>query len=373
MRNNKRINEEENNLIYNLVTMLGSPFVKSMEKNLPLKEKDKENLYQLATKNKVGLFLLERLKEIGELTPRLEIEYSINMNRYEETLKTAINLSSTIAKVTNDFAIFKFFKPYPHTPSDVDVLFFLEKTKYDKVVSYLLSNGYAKVGECPSQVVVYDMRGGLDNMDRNMVDGKKGGKYYIDLYNEVSASHLIYLDKELLSDKKTNISFSVGKIQMLSPVADLAVVLSHSIIPEQLFTLGDFYTCLYYIKQMDERELSDLIEIFNNSKMTKAAIYSLSLTAALHNEVFGFIPKPILYLLKQLDKNIEINKNYLNNTMILPYRYQPSVIIWVLLERLTSISGFKSISKQIACTLVNPRLAKWVIYNIVLRRKRSTY
>ena len=359
-------------LSYKLVSFLGSPFVKEdASSEITFSDEEKKELYRIAYNNKVGLFFLQRLKDIGELSP-LEDTYALDMERYNETLKTAINLSSAISEYTSDFAIFKFLKPYPHTPSDVDVLFFLSKEDYFKTVDYLLNNGYFKIGECPSQVVVYDLRGGYEQMDRRTDGGKKGGKYYIDLYNEVSASHVIYVDNETLTEHKIRVACPEGPIQTLNGIADLAVVLTHSIIPEQLFTLGDYYTALYYIQRMDKSALNKLAQIFKENNITRAGIASLSVISTVHEKVYGFVPEKISYLMEEIGWNPKISGESIPKDFALPYRYSVSTLIKVLAERMRNKNGLKSILTQGVCML-DPRLMKWVFYNIILRRRRETY
>lgn len=361
------------NLTYKLVSFLGSPFVKDLAANeISFSAEEKLGLYKIAYRNKIGLFFLQRLKDTGQLSP-LGDKYTLDMERHNETLRTAINLSRTISEVTSDFAIFKFFKPYPHTPSDVDALFFLSKKHFSKTVDCLLNNGYFKIGECPSQVVVYDLRGGYEQMDTRTVDGKKGGKYYIDLYKEVSASHFIYMDKETLQPYITSVNIDGKKIQTLLPEADLAVVLTHSIVPEQLFTLGEYYTALYHIKQMDTHELDKLIQIFSENKVTKAAKASLTIIGAIHKRVHGFVPDKVNYLLERMGSDSTYANIFMSGDLNnLPYRYDVSTLVNVIFERMRSRNGLKSVFIQGACML-DPRLMKWVVYNIIFRRRRETY
>jgi hypothetical protein len=360
------------NLTYKLVSFLGSPFVSEDTSNgIKFSEEEKLELYKIAYNNKVGLFFLQRLKDVGELTP-LEDKYALDKERYNETLITAMNLSSAISEYTSDFAIFKFFKPFPHTPSDVDALFFLSKEDYFKTVDYLLNNEYCKIGECPSQVVVYDSRGGYEQMDKRTVGGKKGGKYYIDLYNEVSASHVIYVDNETLIGHKIKVDCQCGAIQTLDPIADLVVVLTHSIIPEQLLTFADCYTTLYYIRKMDEKELNKLAQIFRENNTIKAGIASLSVIGTIHEKVYGFVPDKIGYLMGEMGWNPKIKGEIISDDFALPYRYSVSTLFKVLAERMKNKKGLKSILTQ-GVYMLNPKLFKWVVYNIIWRRKRETY
>lgn len=356
------------NSTYKLTRFLGSPFAGEEVPLVEIGPSEKESLYDLAYKNKIGLYFLEKLHETGNLSP-LEDLYERDLNRYRETHNTAIRLSSKISEVTDAFAIFKFIKPYPHTPSDVDVLFFLPKTDFQRVVDYLTNNGYFQIGECPSQIVVYDLTGGYENLDRRLVGGKAGGKYYIDLYNNVSASHVVYINKEQLSELRTKYLWEGKELQILHPAAETLIILTHSIIPEQLFTLGDFYTALYAIHGMTNEELQQLSRLFIDNHIAKAGFASLNIISHLHEEIFGFVPGRIDDLMQNLglEKGMEAPRE-----IEMPYRYPLSVLTAVLLERMKNPTGFQSIMHQAVC-MCNPRLLKWVMYNIVLRRTRETY
>lgn len=359
------------NSTFKLASFLGSPFVEGKKSDkFVFTSKEKVKLYQLAYNNKIGLFFLQCLKDICELSPQLEDNYAEDMDRFTETTKTAVFLSSKLKNITSDFAIFKFLKPYPHTPSDVDVLFFLPKDEYFETVDCLLKDSYYKIGECPSQVVVYDLRGGVEQMDTRVVEGKKGGRYYIDLYNDVSVSHFTYINKEDLSDYIVEIDSLEGKIQTLDPVAELPVVLTHSIIPEQLFTLADYYVALHYINKMKETELKKMVSIFKSNDVTRAGLSSLSMVSSLHKKLYGFSPDKIDYLLKNLGWNSKIPK--LSNDFSMPYRHDISTLVSIMAERVTNNVGAKSMAKQ-TLFMANPRLMKWVIFNLIFRRKRESY
>ncbi len=356
---------------YDLILFLGSPFVENNSNDLAFSDRKKKELYDLAYKNKIGLYFLDRLEKLGELSP-LENIFELNMIRYTETCKTAALLTSKIKKITGDFAVFKFVKPYPHTPSDVDVLFNLSNEAYSETINKLLDDGYYKIGESPSQTVVYDLRGGYESMDRRVVNGKRGGKYYIDLYRDVSASYLIYITNYTVMDHIINYESEFGTIQTLHPLADLPIVLTHSIVPEQLFTLADYYTALSFINSMDWADMDRMLKLVRENNIIHAIAISLYLTSVLHRDVHGFVPDKIKYLLENLHYANVINKISFSVNHPLPYRHEPSLIVKVLLERMKNRIGLRSMINQMI-HMGDPRLMKWVAYNIVLRRIRETY
>lgn len=356
MRNRER--GWEMSLTHKLVSFLDWPSVKGdISAEIAFSDKEKKELYEFAYKNKVGLFFLQRLKDIGELSP-LEDRYAVDMSRYKTTLRIAINVSAAISEYTRDFAIFK-FKFFPHTPGDVDILFFLSKKDYLKTVDYLLNNGYFKICECPSQITVGETK--------NAKDGE-----YIDLYNEVSASYVIYQDKEPLSEHKIRVDCHGESILALDPIADLPVVITHSVIPEQLFTLSDYYTALYYIQKMDKKGLNKLAQILKESKVTRAGIAFLSITSTVHEKVYGFVPDKITYLMEEIGWDSKTKTEIISTDFDLPYRYSVSTVIMALAERMRNRNGLKSILTQ-GVGMLDPRMMKWVVWNIIDRRKRETY
>ena len=360
-----------NSNFYDLVSFLGSPFAEDNRYRLDLSKREKSELYELARINKVRLFFLEKLKNLGKLSA-LEDTFEADMDRYLETLRTAAGISARLKEVTEYFAIFKFSKPYSHTPSDVDVLLFLPNYEISSIVSNLLENGYHKIGESPSQFVLYDLRGGFASMDTRTVEGKQGGKYYIDLYREISASYFIYISKNTVENYRTTIDSPYGPIQTLSPTADLPIVLTHSIVPEQLFTLADFYTSLSFIKHMGQEDIDDMLKLIEENNITKAIATSLSLTRSIHENVFGFVPDEVDNILNRLPSQGDFFEKQISNEFSLPYRYEPSIIIGVLMERMKNKKGLMSMLNQ-GLHMADPRLMRWVIYNIILRRTRDTY
>ena len=163
-----------------------------------------------------------------------------------------------------------------------------------------------------------------------------------------------------------------GAIQTLDHIADLTVVLTHSIVPEQLFTLGDYYSTLYYIQKMDKRGLNKLAQIFKENNITRAGFASLGVISVLHEEMYGFVPDKITYLMEEMGCNSKRGSKIISNDFALPYRYDISVIVKVLAERMRNKQGLKSMLTQGVC-MVDPRLMKWVVWNIIFRRRRETY
>ena len=358
---------------YNLAGILGSPFAKYEEtlQNASLTQQEKVALYSLARKNKVSLFFLERLKEAHQLDG-FENLYNEEENRYRETLITAVKLCATIDEITQKYAIFKFLKPFPHIPSDVDALFFLSESEFQQSVQHLLHHGYFRIAESPSQVVIYDLRGGIDQMDTRSVDGKKGGKFYIDLYREVSASHIIYVSKDTLWDYRIREETEEGEISTLHPIADLCVVLAHTIVPERLLTVADYYMTLHHINNMNAKQIDELAQLIVQNEFAYAGGYAISVISRIHHSVHGFVPEKLISLSETLSSRRKVRLKVVPHNTDLPFRYPAEILAKMLLERMKDENGFRSFAKQVAFSM-NPRLGAWVVSNWSMRGKRDTY
>jgi hypothetical protein len=92
----------------------------------------------------------------------------------------------------------------------------------------------------------------------------------------------------------------------------------------------------------------------------------------LHERVYGFVPDKVGYLMEEIGWNPKTRGESILNGFALPYRYTASTLIKVLSERMRNKNGLKSMLTQGVCML-DPRLMKWVVYNIIWRRKRETY
>lgn len=365
---NKQSSRYQNQTI-RLLHILGSPFVKPSS-GLAINDGEAKSLYHLAFRNKVGLFFLDTLKRKGVDLGELQAEHDKGHFRYKETLVTAENISRVLDSAGIDHVIFKFFKPYPFTPSDVDVLLMCPDCQYQEAYKLLFNSGYHRLGAAPHQVIAYDLRGGIDNMDTSLRDGKKGGIYYIDLYDEIAASHVIYVDKTKLREFTIESEKSGCRLKTLKPEAELAVCIAHSVLPEQMYTLADYFTLLFYLKEMSSTEVDNLISMVRRDKLRLACKATVRLTASFHQSAHGFIPEPLKELADKLGvRNIEGNAS---ENLQAPYKFEMLTVVRALSEKLPSAKFTGSAARQ-AIAMLNPRMGKSVIKDLFFRRKRETY
>lgn len=349
-----------------LLRVIGSPFVADQE--LPKNRDEALELYDYATKNKIGLLYLtsledqEKLEEFG-----LKLEYQEKCEKHSKQAITANRFSILLNSFNINYAVFKSIMPFPATLSDVDVLFFGSNEEYKKAVKMLVENRYIKseLGSGPHVDMFHDMR------DCDHIDLREHEKdvYDIDLYKDVAISHVVYLDKRKLTKHVIEKNISDGQIKILRPEAELVVSITHSIIPEQLCTLLIYYATLYYFEKMSTGEIKRFINIAKENNVTFPIRAHCSLVVELHQAAYGFVPEKIKEVLTNLG---DARNNLLKNNFKMPHRYSWSTIIGTLLEMTKGEEFRKSVVVQIM-HMLSPKFAKYVLGQIIWRRRRETY
>lgn len=349
-----------------LLRMIGSPFISSQKQELPRNKIEALELYDYATKNKIGLAYLESLKDQGKLEEfGLESEYQEERKKHDEQLITTSRVSKLFNSFNVNYAIFKSIMPFSATPNDVDIIHFGSDAEYEKVVETLLKSDYIEVkGEADAeQRMFHDTRDGMEYFKKSVYD--------VDLYQRISASYVLYLDKRKLEKYVTEMNTSDNQIKVLKPEAELVAIITHSIIPEQLFTGLVYYATLYYL--LDESfNLDEFIHITKENNVTFSVKAHCSLVAGLHKTAYGFVPEKIVEVLTELGNERNERINLLKNNYKMPHRYSLSAVIRTLVGKAKEGEFRKSVIKQ-TISMLNPKLAKWVISEIILRRKRETY
>ena len=351
-----------------LLRVLGSPFIP--ERELPKDKDDASELYNYATKNKIGLLYLEALKDQGKLEDfGLRLKYEEERKKHNKQSITAIRISKLFNSSDVNYAIFKSIMPFPATPNDVDVIHFGSDEEYEKAVEIMLQSDYMEVkGEVDAeQRMFHDARDGMLEPHPPEKD-----VYDIDLYQNISASYVLYLDKRKLGKYVTEINMSGSKLKVLKPEAELVAIIIHSIIPEQLCTLFVYYAMLHHLERKNSEEIDRFIDIAKENNVTFSVKAHCSLVAELHRVAHGFVPEEIKEILVKLGNETREKKFLVKNGFKMPHKYSLSAVLRILLEKMREREFRRSVLKQMVFML-NPRLAKWVIYNIFWRRRRETY
>ncbi len=354
------------NTTLEILRAIGSPFVET--KGWPYCKGETRVLLNCATDNKVGLLFLETLKKHGALGDLRPI-YHQERERYAQTLVTAQRVAGLLEQSGVEYALYKTLKPFPITPNDVDILLFGGEVEQGTAIRALHKAGFDTVGVAPLQTCMYDSRdGGRGGHD------KKGGIYYVDLYREASASYVIYLNKECLKATVQTVETPLGirEVRTLRPEADLLATLAHSVFPEQLYTLNDYFTTLHYLAQMDVEARSRFINLVKESHVRYAVRSSLGITSALHEAAHGQVPSVLADVLVTLGGSTREVSRFTVGLLETPHRYSVVAVLRFLLERMRDARGRCSIARQLA-NMWKPRFARYVLRVAVDRRTRQTY
>jgi len=345
-----------------LLRAIGSPFVS--ERYLPKDGNIMLELYAQASKNKIGLLYLHTLKEHG--LEQLKEICKVEKEKQRELLTTALRFSKLLNNLGADYAIFKSIPLYPHVPNDVDIILFDDSKKFENIINFVLKNGYKIIGEVPLETWLHDLR-----KEDHMIPGKKD-VYDIDLYRELGAVNIIYLDKTKLKKYVAKTKLFGENIKVLRPGMELAVIVMHSVFPEQIFTLHLYYATLHYLSKMNAEDIKDFISIAKENNITFAVKTVISLIAILHEAAHGFIPEKLKTLTSELRlNNFETNKLQ-KKLLKTPHKYMFLTIIITLLEKMREKKAAKSILWQML-KMSNPKTIWYVAGVVIERRRRETY
>ncbi len=322
-------------------------------------------LLEYATMNKVGLLYLERSGEHGTLG-KFENACIRERRKRHELLVTITRAAGLLRSGGIQYAVFKSIFPYPAIPNDVDILVFGESLEFRKATRILANAGFKVIRSSPRQISLHDTRN-RKHIHINMKD-----VYDVDLYQDAAASYLVYLDKAKFINNVIE-KWILGKqVKTLTAEAELLAMMTHSVIPEQIYTLSTFYTSIYTLARMSFAEINKLTLMAKESRVTCPARVHCSITTALHQAAFGSIPEKLRHILTNLGREKQEVEKLRKIDFKMPYRYSLSAIVRTFMEKSKEYKFRKSLANQMIC-MIDPRLAGWVFSNVAWRRTRSTY
>lgn len=343
------------NLTIKLLRIIGSPFAPATE----MHEGDIETpeLFDLAEKNKILLFYLETLKQRGKLS-KLKTEYDKEHRRYTKYISEFTKAAKILNASDIDYTVFKTIRPYPVVPSDADVVVLGDDREYKKAVELFLKAGYKEAvpdGPCPQ---AGDL---MDPIE----------KIPTDLQKEVEVSYVIYMDKNKFEGEIIKHKLPSGEeIYNLTPELDLGIVIAHSIIQEQMYLLGEFYTFIYLLSKMNEKEIKKFVSILRDNKIVTAARHHLTVTATLCEAAYRAVPQKLEYILNEIGTEESEAEKVIKSNFEMPYRFSLLTLAKVSLEKMKEKRFRKSIASQML-HMLDPRLTKFVISQVIFRRKRE--
>lgn len=342
-----------------LLRIVGSPFEKKEDKNFDTEQMSLENaleIYRYATKNRMALLCLKGLRGLDKLFS-LQKEYDKLLEKYARTNEVINRASNVLNNMGIKYALFKSIRPYQEVTVDIDVIIFGISAYYEKVNNLLPQNGYLFLGDGP--------------LSTTFRDGKV--RIGLDIYYEVGASYVIYIDKNNLEnyvcDRKLPNNYSALS---LSPEADLLAVIAHSVIKEHMYVLSEYYTTIYYLSEMNESQLDSFVSLVDRCKLLVAAQTHLGITALLHYKAHGFIPSILTKLLEELEVNqLELSRIE-KKEFVVPYKFHWITIFKALIEKLKERKSRRSFAMQVF-RMMNPKFTLSVIKDVIQHIIRESY
>jgi hypothetical protein len=328
-----------------LIRLLGSPFV-SGAVSAPSDETLLE-IYDQAFKDRIAPLILNKYRR-PDWSSQLEERYTFVTAREDMTITVLSDLADTLnAFDPEGYVIFKSIKPYPAIPNDTDVLIFGNKRVYDATMEFLYSRGYIFHEWAPMQITVYDPRG-----VGKIGQGKKGGTYYLDIYQDISTDYVCYLDKKSLAPYTLRKQIKGKTVRLLRPEPELAIILFHNMFPERTFQLEHFFMPLYYLARPDF-EMDIFTRFVGENRLSFAVRTNLSLIATLHQECFGVTPEKVMLLLQRWGWNKAEVGRFKAAGMETPYMFSPAAFWTTFLHKLRDGAFAKSLVVQ-SIHMLNP-------------------
>jgi hypothetical protein len=308
-----------------LLNIVGSPFISN---NSKADENGLDELLEYSKKNRMPLLYLRALKKNNG-----EDEYDEKFNMLtkqwadiEERLRQVIE---KLEKNNIGYTTFKSIKPFVEVTVDIDLLIM---HSYEETLNLLIDSGYTLLERGPLSATFRDPLIKID----------------YDIYNEVGVSYIIYFDKEKVTDQITLRDLRTGgTIESLNPVTDLLAVIAHSVIKEQMYTLSEYYTTLYYLSEMDESELKSLIEMARDFRLVTAIKAHIGLTHYLHRLVHGEAPWQLEKIISIVGSNGREVRRAKRNQLKMPHKFHAFTMMRAFAEKLGESKTRRSFLKQI--------------------------
>ncbi|HUU41842.1 MAG TPA: hypothetical protein VMW42_12975 [Desulfatiglandales bacterium] len=303
-----------------ILNIIGTPFENAKKLNRVTDDK-LVRIYEHAFYNRVAPLYLHMYRRDGWCDKLKELYVRVK-EREAMTLTVLSDLAANLNDWNEDgYVIFKSLKPYPAIPNDTDVLIFGGKREFKSALEHLYSKGYLFHEWAPMQTTLYDARG-----KGKIGVGKKGGTYYIDIYQNISTDYVNYLDEKAIKPHAIIREINGINVRILKKEPELAVILFHNVFPERTFQLEHFYMPLYYLAD-PEFDTDLFVRFTEENRMTYPVKTNLSLIEKLHHAHFGFVPDVVTQLLEDWGRNWRETDRFVCADLETPYMFSP-VTFW---------------------------------------------
>ncbi|KXB02945.1 hypothetical protein AKJ47_03085 [candidate division MSBL1 archaeon SCGC-AAA261G05] len=242
-----------------LVRKIGIP---NSVKSESIRGEEIRGYLNLAKRNKVPLLFLRSLSEavydVKEFIPTYE-------KWHEKALELVSFASELFREEEINYTFFKTFKPFPFTPSDVDVLL-SSKENLDSAIERL-----EKEDLRPLDLNTYGSTLYSPSHDMN-----------VDLTTQRDVSGLVYLNKKYVFKETMEKKVRGSKVRVPKPHANLAIASAHALYKEQMFMLSDFYTFAYLYDEFEKAH-----KFSRDAKIEPSFLWGIGLTYRVVERAFG--------------------------------------------------------------------------------------
>lgn len=333
-----------------LLRFIGSPFATSTY--APNQDKILE-LHQHSVKNRMSFFCLETINEKVDLRD-LRTLYEKEKAKYSNTLRAIARVSRLLTDFKIEHAVYKTLRPYKSTTVDIDTLIFENGSKYQKAVKAMQRAGYKLIVQGPRSTTLKDAEIDIG----------------IDLYEQVAVSLITYIDKEKLIEYVTTTRLpNGGHVKTLKPEADLVAIIAHSVIKEQIYTLSEYYTFIYYLEKMN---INNFIQLVGQNNLTSATRTHAAITALLHKAAHKTIPNELQQILAHLDEEKIETTLLIKNGFKTPHKYLMLTLARSLAETMKGKKCRDSFAMQIL-HMLNPNFTGNFLKESIQHITRKTY
>ncbi|MEM2351607.1 MAG: hypothetical protein QXT26_04290 [Thermoproteota archaeon] len=320
--------------LLSLLRAIGSPLASDHpQANEKVENSYVSELYLIAEANKIPLTYLNAVspEEIRDLP-----DYSYHCTRLCRLLEMAGEISELFNGDDIDYVVFKTLRPYPEDVSDIDVLNLGSHRDYEEVVDALRGRGY-----------IFMEKGGYCTTFQDHKTHFKT-EAMIDIYDQISIGHLIYMDKHKLSKYVVETDLPKGsKINIFAPEAELLDTIAHSAIKENRYILEEYYATLHYLALMDQTSIERFIDLIKENKLVIACRWHLTITSTLHKLAYGFVPERLSGLLLRLGGSWSRAYKEIFESDYPPYECDPVILAYIFKEKLQDNTFRRSLCNQV--------------------------
>jgi hypothetical protein len=295
---------------------------------------------------------LQALSKEGNLS-NFEAIYAGDENKCIMTNEAICNVSRVLTDSGISHAVFKTLRPYKSTTVDIDTLIFGKKRNYLEATRSLQKSGFKMVVVGPTSTTLRDPKSNIG----------------VDLYEQVAVSYLTYMDKETLADSVVSTKLSDTSISILKPEADLAAIIAHSVVKEQMYTLSEYYTFINYLESLD---IKHFLEILKSNNLVSMAVTHAGITGLLHKMAHKTAPRQLLRILEHLTGETREVSLLNQNDLKTPHKYSALTVAQALIEIVKGKKTRDSLAAQFL-HMLDPNFSRKLFEDSLKHLLRKTY